>query len=261
MTRKHDLPALIDAYIANRAKVDEWAESTQKSERYRLRALESLSLLTTPDELWSSLTKDKGLKPYAAKTAMIRAGDFLEYLMGKGVVAKMDANPIRAWMRNPPKSFRTAYKPKTVMMTFEEAKERIHTIEDDGIRQKALQLLATGMRVTESDNVDDEGCVVGKNGEAREVRMAKRYTAEKYDKHRATLWRHLKKVGLTPHMLRKICATKYAQMGCQEADLMKLMGWKTSSMATIYVQAQRQDEMAEKMEAEMSKPSKKSGRK
>lgn len=252
MAKKLDLQELILAYLDTQK--NNWSENTLRSEKYRLRGV-TLEMLMEPELLWKFF-KAKGSKPYAIKTAFIRAGEVFEYLMEKGHLPRQE-NPPKAFMKSEAKRFKHAYNPAKVEMTFEEACERIGKIENDVVREKAIQLLGTGMRYEESTKVGADGKVVGKGGYEREVPLAKELAVEGFDISYATVLRHLKKVGITPHMLRKLCATKHVAEGAQEADLMKLMGWRTSQMAAVYVQERRANELAEKMRQSLPKKKKK----
>ena len=51
----------------------------------------------------------------------------------------------------------------------------------------------------------------------------------------STLWRELKKVGLKPHDLRKIAGSKFVELGLNEYDLLKVMGWNNIETAKSYI--------------------------
>lgn len=237
-----DMTKLIEDYIAS--KKDSWSPSTQSSERYRLRGIE-FEMLTDPELLWKHLA-DKKLKPYAVKTAFIRAGELLEFAMSIGAI-KAGQNKLKFWMNANANKFKHAYKPKAVSISFEDALKLIATMPDEENRTEAERLLFTGLRV--SERADENGQVTGKGGYHREVPIAKELGPSSYTSNRTTLYRHLKKLGLTPHMLRKLSATKFAECGGDIPDLMKQFGWRSTQMAAIYVQAQKQKEI----NAELSK--------
>lgn len=244
---------LIEAYIES--KKESWSPSTMKSEGYRLRGI-TKEHLTDPAALYSYLKDERKLKPYPLKTAFVRVGELVDFAMQTGVLPE-GRNLVKAYMSEHANKFKQAYRPKSVGITFEEAAARINKIEDQGIREKALELLFTGMRVSESKTVTDDGIVEGKGGWHREVPLAKEMRARDFNRHRSTLYRHLKKIGLTPHMLRKLFATKLVEEGAREADLMKLMGWRSSAMAAVYVQAQREKELNEAIRRLVPKKEKK----
>ena len=237
------IESLINEYVDSKSEA--WSDSTMNSERYRLRGIK-LELLTEPQDLWDYLTKERELKPYAAKTAFIRAGEMLEFAMKKGYFKK-GPNVLKEWMNEHAKKFKNAYKRKPVGITFDEAMVRIMKIEDHGVREKALELLATGMRVNESMTLNENGEVQAKGGGTRIVPLAKEYKAENFDKSISTLRNHLKLHGLTPHMLRKLAATKARELGADIPDLMARFGWKSAQTASIYLQAEKEQELNDKM--------------
>jgi integrase len=62
---------------------------------------------------------------------------------------------------------------------------------------------------------------------------------------------HLNKVGLKPHTLRKLCASKLARQDkIKEQDLLKVFGWASMETASIYLQAKNNEELAALMEGE-----------
>ncbi len=246
--KKVNMESLINEYVDS--KSESWSDSTMHSERYRLRGI-AFELLTEPKALWDFLTTERNLKPYAAKTAFIRSGELLEFAMKKGYVKK-GPNVLKEWMQENAKKFKHAYKRKPVGITFDEAMARIMKIEDHGVREKAFELLATGMRVNESLTLNEAGEVQAKGGGTRIVPLAKDYRAENFDKSIATLRRHLKEHGLTPHMLRKLAATKARELGADIPDLMQRFGWKSAQTASIYLQAEKEKELNDKMKSLLS---------
>lgn len=241
-----DVETLIKKYI--KSKEGSWSPTTLRTEAYRLRGLKKEHLID-PETLWNYLKKERGLKPYALKTSYIRASELAEYAMRTGFLPK-GANLLKEYMRDHALKFRAAYEHRPVGISFSEAAERINSLPA-GIREKAVQLLATGMRISESMSLSEEGTVVGKGGRVRVIPLASEYAAKEFDKSETTLRRALKKIGLTPHQLRKLCATELVKHGASEADLMQIMGWRTSQMAAVYVQAERQRELTEKISTKL----------
>lgn len=242
-----NLEKMIDAYIAS--KSGSWSKSTLNSEKYRLRGVQ-VSQLTDGAALYEYLSKERGLKPYPLRTMFIRVGDFVEFLMSAGHLPRGE-NKVKEFFKTNAQLFKHAYSKKEVAMTFEEAAKKLNAMEDENLRSKALQLLYTGMRYTESLSLLN-GSVEGKGGWHREVPMAAT-TPTKYDQSYSTLYRALKKIGLSAHMLRKLCATKLVELGATEADLMKIMGWRNSQMASLYVQAGRTKSLTQKMTAHLNR--------
>ncbi len=233
---------LVEIYIESRK--ESWSDTTFKNERYRLRGV-TIAMLHDPKALWDYLTKDRKLKPYSAKIAFVRAGEVLEYAIREGLM-KRGPNVIKDWMRDHENKFKNSYVKKEVELTYDEALSRIHRIERDDIREKALQLMGTGMRYKESTTLTKSGRVVGKGGLVRDVPGGKEMQND-FGLSYHTFLRHLKLIGLTPHMLRKLAATKAKEMGASDADMMKAFGWKTNSMLAQYEQAHRQKELADNL--------------
>ena len=133
--------------------------------------------------------------------------------------------------------FKYAYQKEDVGLTFEEARQRIMTLEDP-YRSMALGMLQTGVRISEAYNVRD-GKVKGKGGKRRTVFGTIEKTAPK-----ATFWRHLRRIGLKPHSLRKLCATHLASKGATAADLCKVFGWTNIHTAYVYLQAKDDERLS-----------------
>jgi integrase len=200
---------------------------------------------------------ERGLSRYSTNTAFVRAADFADFLVECG---ELSENSLKEWKEENPKLFQHSYVKKRVEMTFAEAVSRINQINVADIREKALQLLATGMRYTESTTLNEEGEIVGKGGRRRAVPLAEQFNIPEFKKSYAAVYKQLRQVGLTPHMLRKICATEHAKQGATEADLMNIFGWRSSQMAHMYVQAQRTEELAQKLAKKITKETKKNGK-
>lgn len=62
----------------------------------------------------------------------------------------------------------------------------------------------------------------------------------------STFLRELKKVGLKPHDLRKLCATELKRQGMSDIDLMKAMGWESITTAKAYLIPLEEAAMEEK---------------
>ncbi len=224
----------ISAYL--KAHEHAWAESTLKSERSRLTQLAPL-LHLSPQELFAELTKTK--KPYTIKTSFIRIINLEKW-------AKLTPQ-YAEWMKTHERRFRRVYEPEQIKVTHEEALARIMGLKGS-VRLHAQGLLQSGVRLTESYNVK-AGRVVGKGGKARKVYGKIEETVSK-----TTLARSLKKIGLKPHTLRKLCASRLAENGATAADLCKVFGW--SSIETSYYYLQAKDEA--KLESLMASSQKES---
>lgn len=208
-----------------------WAVSTMKSETARLRSVEGL-LHLQPGEFHKAL-EERGFKPYTIKTIFIRICA-LEKWAGQATLFK-------AYMEKHGRRFKHLYIKKEIAVTYEEAYRRIEGLEDP-YRQHALGLLCTGARLSESYTVN-AGEVIGKGGKARKIYGTIKETAAK-----STLARKLKAVGLKPHMLRKLCASRLAEKGATPADLCKVFGWSSITTAYQYLQPKDDAKLAALME-------------
>lgn len=213
-----------------------WASSTLRSEEHRLTALLP-ALNGDPARLWRHLTTNN-IKPYARVTAWTRVMHFIDWALEQKLVR--GSNEYRTFRKRNAKLFKNTYQPKQPDMTFEQAKARIASIKDEGVRSKATQLLMGALRYTESFTLSD-GQVVGKGGKTRTVFTNATST---YDGSYRTFLRALHAVGLRPHDLRKIACTQLARAGLQDADLMKVMGWSSMATAKTYVQPLRDEAIA-----------------
>ncbi len=233
-----DTKELIKLYLES--KQMSWAPSTQRSEALRLGAYADV-IDGNARRLWKATT---ALKPYSRVTLWTRVTSFYQWCIDRGLVKS--GNSYRLFREEHERLFKNAYERKTPEISFEEAQARIETIEDEVVRSKALQLLTGGLRWSESNTIRDSH-VTGKGGRRRRVYCAQdsgpsNQTAARYH----TVLRALRELGLRPHDLRKLFATRLArQEGIQEADLMEVMGWKTIQTATSYLAPMRQDMLAD----------------
>ncbi len=217
----------IDAYLADFESA--WAMTTWKSEKSRLKAIED-QLDKGPKHLYEYLLA-LGQKPYAIKTTFIRVCALEAWAKQEPVY--------RAWMKKHRNKFKHAYQKADLEITYETALNLINTITDDDTRAHARSLLQTGLRISESYRVAS-GSVVGKGGKPRKV-----FGSGKIEVTvpKSTLSRKLKAVGLTPHMLRKLCATRLAEKGATAADLCKVFGWSDFKTAQIYLQGKDEERL------------------
>lgn len=251
MTQKKDkMTLLINRFLE--ARKTKWSASTLRTIPFRLKGV-TMAHLQSPQKLYDYLSKERGLSRYTLNTTYINIADFAEFLVDEG---ELEVSRLKKWKADNANLFKHAYTKKRVDISFAEALEKINQIDVADIRAKCLQLLATGMRYTESETLED-GQVVGKGGYVRTVPNANQFKADDFTKTYGAVYKQLKKVGLTPHMLRKICATEHAKDGASEADLMNIFGWRNSTMAHMYVQARRTEELAERLAKKMNKGRKK----
>lgn len=221
---------LIDAYIEDHETA--WSPTTVRSEHARLRKVAHV-LDQGPDILYATLAKAKK-KPYTIKTTFVRVCA-LEAWSKRGTA-------YRDFMVKHGNRFKHAYQKEDVRITYMEARRRLERLEEP-YRALARSLLHTGLRISESGRVD-AGRVIGKGGKARRVYGK----VESADVPRSTFWRKLREVGLKPHTLRKLCATRLAEKGATPADLCKVFGWSSITTSYQYLQAQEDDKLAALME-------------
>lgn len=206
----------IEQYLSNHAKV--WSPTTLRSETYRMRTIEPY--ISDPQGLWEAL---QSLAPYTRRTYFIRARKYHDWV-------GTSPNPFTKFMEENAQLFRHVYEKKRPDMALEEAKGRIAQIKDSQARDAAMLLLSTGMRTCELKSYDGK-TVVGKGGKRREVYGGKKPVRCSYKK----LYKHLVKVGLKPHDLRKIFATELVRNGANEFELTHIMGWSDINVALSYV--------------------------
>lgn len=210
-----------------------WARTTQRSEQARLTG--ALELL---NQGASSMYTEgsKRYKPYALKTLFIRAADFASWVTGNA------NNEFATFLRDNRLAFKNAYERKTVGVDYAEASRRISAIGNSAIRQLASFILRSGLRAHEALTYDGSGRVTGKGAKERSVYSAMD-GANCYVTY-GELYKELKRVGLKPHDLRKLAATKLVEAGLKEADLLKVMGWSSIETAKHYLQPKSDSELA-----------------
>lgn len=213
-----------------------WAESTMRTERYRLTGILTLPSSASPEELWRSM-QAAGWKPYTIKTAFVRLS-----AMERWSRKDLGYDKFLREMRN---RFKHSYERKDVRVTYEEAVSRIDQISCSKTKAMALDMLKTGVRLSEAYAIKD-GSVRGKGNKLRRV-----FGEVKAEVPRSTLWARLKAVGLKPHDLRKLCATRLAERGATAADLCKVFGWSSIATAYRYLQPKDDSKIQEMMNADI----------
>lgn len=219
-----------------------WAATTLRSESSRLSALlEELNM--EPRMAYTKLAA-KGLKPYSIKTAFVRMSSFYAWMQeeqgfqGKNLFAK--------FLREQAQLFKHVYKKERLQSDFLDAKNRISKIGSASVRQLAEEMLSSGVRVSECLNREVQSdCVVGKRGSSRRVNIN-----PSNNKAMATyseVHRGLREVGLKPHTLRKLFATRLVERGFKLPELMEVMGWRSVQTAASYLQPISERELLAKV--------------
>lgn len=232
------MSATIENYLTSQS--NRWAQSTLKSERARLNASSDV-LHMSPNEAYEHLKIR--LAPYALKTTLIRLSDYKSWC---------GDTTWKHWMKQNSNTFKNSYKKEVLHgKDFEKVNTMVADIVHPCYRELAKEILHSGLRASEAlhrrgDHVD------GKGAKIRRVFAGQRISDG--DRGRLTyqgLYRALRAVGLKPHTLRKVFATRLARSGrVGEADLMRVMGWSTMQTASAYLQPQR-DEQLQKLVQEV----------
>ncbi len=230
---KHDIKELINRYLEGRKF--SWSESTLKSEGYRLRAL-APHLTGDPLNLWQHI--EQNLRPYSRVTTYTRATAFWQWCIDRGYLEKdSKENRYEAFRKENKKLFKSSYERKKAPCSFEEAKGRINQIGNPAIRLKALSLLMHGLRYSELATVED-GSIYGK-GDKRRILYGMDVPSEVLVEIKnisySAVHSALREVGLKPHDLRKVFATRLVEKGINHFDLCEVMGWASIQTAQCYI--------------------------
>lgn len=226
---------LVDTYLE--ARESAWAESTFKSEKARLRAV-AHKLDLGPKALHKYL-EGEGQKPYSIKTLFIRICDMEKWANA--------GNAFQFYMLTHRNRFKHVYQKEELNVSWNDAISRINQLSEP-YRAMALGLLQSGLRLDEAYRVRD-GKVAGKGGKVRKV-----YGKIEDIAPRSTFSRKLKAVGLKPHTLRKLCATRLAENNASPADLCKVFGWTDIKTAYQYLQPKEESRLNELMEKSTKGP-------
>lgn len=221
----------VESYL--KEKELEWSPKTIRSTRFTLTKL--LPYLTgDPVILWDYLLANQ--EPYSRVTSWGRVCGFWEW-------ANPGKNPYREFRVKNARLFRGKYVRKTTSETMKEARTKIESISDPAIKRKALELLLTGMRWSESFTLKN-GIIEGKGGAQRAIDLPK-VDGPELTCHYFTFLRALRDVGLKPHSLRKIYLSECVASGANVYELKELAGWASleSSLSYINVNAKRLKEI------------------
>lgn len=228
---------LIATYIES--KKFAWETTTTRSETARLNA-HAKYISQGPEAHFLAL---KGIaNPHTVKTIFKRISSFYQWQIEEGLVTE---NPYKAFMKKNALLFKGVYEKEKIEIGFQEAWARIEQIKDPDLKAKAIQLISTGMRWTESSTLDDLGMVTGKGRKRRRIFNSKSIS---YTSSYSTFLRKLyRATGLKPHSLRKLFATEMVNKGFTLPDLLKVMGWSSTTTAESYLQSRQEDELEIKL--------------
>lgn len=226
----------VKSQIYLEAKRLAWAPSTMRSEARRLTKYCYLVEGGFDAEAIYKELVAADLAPYSIKTLMIRLSDFQTWL---GLPAT-----IKKFMETNTRLFKFAYETERLQITYEAAKRLILRIREPEMQTAALIMLEGGLRSCELKTLKG-GWVTGKGGKRREVYLRPEFMQFEFKSTYAALYRALRQVGLKPHTLRKLCATRlWEQPGANDMDLMEVFGWATIDTSKRYRQPKRSTELA-----------------
>lgn len=223
-----NIEKLIAMYLEDKQLA--WAPSTLKSEQHRLNAAAPM-LNGNALKLWKAL---EGHGAYGRTTIWTRVTDLYQWAIDNGHIS--GPNPYKTFRQKNARLFKNVYTRKTPEISYDDARARIATIKDAAIRNYANQLLATGMRVAEPKTCDRDGNIIGKGNKSRRV-----YGFDDSIVHNSINYQQLRRalaaIGIKPHDLRKLFATRLVDEGATEFELCKIMGWESIATASSYVKA------------------------
>lgn len=233
---------LVDKYLE--AHEGAWALTTYKSERSRLRAC-AQDLHLSPEEF---VKRRSGMKLYALKTLLIRIVHMEKWVYENSGIGLGSSNGQSSvgrgrtryadYLQKHKNRFKHAYVKEDIGVGYEDVRGLLASVSgrNSEVSQAAQSLLGSGLRISELYSVSGD-VVRGKGGKTRKVFGG---NPSKPSCSQSSLRRALGKIGLKPHTLRKLCATRCAERGATPADLCKIFGW--SSIATAYQYLQPKDD-------------------
>lgn len=203
-----------------------WSKTTIRAEEARLHKYLHLAE-QDPASAYADLSSK--LKPYTIKTLFIRLSHYQQWLFEQGFTA--EHSQYRKFLKSHANKFKHVYDRKQVKIDYQAALRAIQSITCPKVRAHAEFLLRSGVRISESYKVQD-GHVAGKGGKLRKVYVDPPKTLVPQNALREAL----AAFDLTPHSLRKLCATNLARNGADAATLCKVMGWSNIRTAYNYLQ-------------------------
>jgi len=235
----------IKEYI--QSKSFSWSATTIRSESARLYSMEAAISTGCPRKLYDSLVA-AGYKPYTIKTMMTRASEYVLF------ATNGSNNSYKHFIKEHANLFKNSYiKEDLGELTWNQAKDLIVSSNfREPVKQLALFLLHTGLRAAEGLGYDGSGWVIGKGARKRRVFNAEGFSGRFGNVTYIELYNALKSVGLKPHTLRKLAATKLVEAGLKEADLMKVFGWTNIQTASLYLQPKNDDILAATLKAALT---------
>jgi hypothetical protein len=179
--------------------------------------------------------KGKGLSPYTQKVNFQRVADFWDSFNSE--------NPYSLFLEKNRQLFKNVYITEKIDITYKQAIKRIKNHQNIEFRDWALFMLENGLRFSESLTIES-GRVIGKGGKVREVLYEFKGT-KKWSKSSVYFWQLMKGIGLKPHTLRKLAATRMIKKGVSVTDVCHILGWSSPQTAMRYVQQSSLDKLRE----------------
>lgn len=230
-----NLSELINCYLLS--KRNAWARTSLKNERSRLNK-HGPRVYEDPETVYEAL-RASGMCNHSIKTTFVRLGQFFQWLVDEDKIAPAK-NPWKRFIKANALQFKYAYKTERLTVTFEEAKARIHTLEDP-YKTASLLLLEGGLRYCELRTFDGEQ-VIGKGSKPRSVYLREELRSFRWNGSYSALYVRLKEIGLKPHTLRKLCATQLSnQPGVSDIDICEVFGWESIETSKKYRQPKRRE--------------------
>jgi integrase len=245
MNFKNKYEELYYAYLTHNDKM--WDDSTYKSESSRLKTIVSVLEVSgfRGQDFYAEL-KRQGYKPYTIKVMVQRAAAMYSHGQKLKIVSAFN-NPFFDLLASAPQLFRNAYKAERLKLDFDEAMKRVLTIPQENVREACISLLKSGLRIHEMYLVNKEtSSVIGKGNKER-------FTTFAFPEHLElpSEWQvrtALKKIGLKPHSLRKLLATKLSRNSdIKNQDILAIMGWSSLETANKYLQPLNEQQLKQKM--------------
>jgi integrase len=226
---------LVEQYINDHSKA--WAKSTLRSERNRLNNLSS-KIDGDPEALWNYFEEIQ-LGKYARTTYWTRVSDFWDWLIKNG--HEHGPNPYAEWRTTNALQFKYVYERRSPSLTFDEARRRVETIGNLRVREACQLLLEGGLRYCEIGTLNPiDRTVIGKGSKPRRI-YSERNPGGNVPYHQ--IHRALRSVGLRPHDLRKLAASRFREIGLKEEDLCQVMGWESFETAKYYLKPKKESEI------------------
>lgn len=242
-----DFKLEIDLYLNSKKLA--WAHSSQKNERYRL-LMHGQSVMRDPEVVYKEL-HERGMKDHSIKTTFVRLSQFFQWLVDTDKIAP-SKNPWKLFMKSHALLFKHAYRTERLKVSFDDAKRLIDAMPEDEYKAAAKQLLEGGLRYCELSTFDGQG-VIGKGSKPRSVFLRDGLKDFRYHGSYSALYVRLKAVGLKPHTLRKLCATRFStEAGISDVDICEIFGWESIETSKKYRQPQRREYLAAALQKAVS---------